>query len=161
MLRIVVLAGSLVALAGVAFAADPWTGCYQHAYDAAALKNAPRAAFRFFSVQVLVKDTDVSLTTYPAIVKAAARAGAKTYSGNGVCILTEGKLDCQMDEDGGHLVLSKTADGLKADNPDSFYLREVGTTGADGDMEVKGDRDNRTFALQTAKPGACSGPLPR
>ena len=159
MLRVIGLAGAIAVLAGAACAADQWTGCYQNVLDANALRNNPRAALRVFGIQILDKDSDVSLTTYPARIKAAARSGAKTFTGEAVCILSGGRLNCQLDNDDGNLILTRSADGLKVDNPSKFFLHEQGG-GAD-EVEVKGDRDNRSFNLAAAKPAACTGALPR
>ena len=109
-------------------------------------------------VQILAKDSDLSLTTYPAKVRAAPRTGTKTYLGEAVCISTGGTLRCQLDNGDGELLLTRTAEGLKVENGEQFYLHEQGGT---GEVEVKGDRDNRSFSLPSASAAVCTGPLPR
>lgn len=158
MRRAMAVAGVLAFTSAAGNAAELWTGCYQRVFDAAALKNNPRLQLRVLGVQVLAKDSDLSLTTYPAKVRAAARSGAATYVGEAICISSGGTLRCQLDNGDGQLLLTRTADGLRVENGNRFYLHEQGGT---GEVQIKSDRDNRSFSLAIAPPAACTGPLPR
>jgi hypothetical protein len=149
------LAAALLATAPAGRAADGWAGCYARSYDAAHLKRHPGQRVR--AIAVLLTTAEEPNTAYAAVVTAAvitakATTGNLTYSHDAQCLRAQAALECWVTPYRGYVVLTRTPDGLRLENPLGFRL-DAGDT--DAQLAVAADADHRVFALPKAGAEAC------
>jgi hypothetical protein len=130
---------------------DRWPGCYLRRYDATHLANNPGQRISMMAVS-LAREADAAAGTYQMYIY-ALRPGAKGQLKNfGTCRLRDGTLHCGVDVGQGSFALTRTAEGLRLDNPERFHMRHET---ADGGLTIEGDRDHRAFRLASARPRDC------
>jgi hypothetical protein len=142
------LATALLASAPAGLAADTWIGCYARSYDAAHLQRNPGQKVR--AIAVRLKAADEPEAAYTAVVTANTTTGKPSYRHDADCLRAQAALECWVTPYRGYVVLTRTPDGLRLENPLGFRL-EAG----DAQLEVEADPDHRVFLLPKAKAEAC------
>ena len=144
------LAAALFATAPAGRAADGWAGCYARNYDATHLQRNPGQKVRMIAVQI--KTASEPEAAYGAVVTASVTTDRVTYRHDAECLRAQAALECWVTPYRGYVVLTRTPDGLRLENPLGFRL-DAGDT--DGQLEVEADANHRVFVLPKAKAGAC------
>ena len=130
---------------------DRWPGCYLRRYDATHLASNPGQRISMLAVS-LAREADAVAGTYQMYVYALRSVAKGQLKNFGTCRMRDGKLHCGVDVGQGGFVLTRTAEGLRLDNPERFHMRYET---ADGGLMIEGDRDHRAFRLAPAASRDC------
>jgi len=151
--RTTAIVAALLALGATptALAADAWLGCYARSYDAAHLQKNPGQKIRAFAIEL--KPAEESEAAYGALITAATTSGKLRYRHDADCLRAEAALECWVSAYRGYVVLTRTADGVRVENPLGFRLDAADDP--DRSLEIEADVDHRVFLLAKAGPDRC------
>ena len=151
--RIAATATALLALGATptALAADAWLGCFARTYDAAHLQKNPAQKIRVLAIEL--KAAQEPEAAYAAVITAATTTGKLRFRQDADCLRTQATLECWVSPYRGYVVLSRTADGVRIENP--LGVRLDAADESDKSLEIEADADHRVFVLDKGKPELC------
>ncbi len=161
-LPILALALSLLAAASGARAQTPGApspvilpGCYTRVYDAAHLAAHPGQKVTALYAQ-LNKNPAEYTHRFELELTVRLRGERKTRWAVAGCSPRDAGLLCSVDEDGGQLVLTRTAAGMRLDNPHSIGVALDGKAPEEDRVDILASNpEHRTFLLKSAAAKAC------
>ena len=126
--------------------------CFTRVYDAAHLAAHPNQTVTHFSLGDPGENwrATQSADHFNLAFSFQITAGADVYSGVAICQPAEGRVNCDVEGDGGNFALAADGDGLRV------TVTRLQAEGANDFSPDLAEADNRVMLLRRAASGACT-----